>query len=824
MSFIDIKGTNCINCPSAMQDKLWPYFSKETPGVDVLFIGMSPSWEDEQAKVIFGGRASSVIRDFANMCDFSYGIAYVVQCRPVDENKKNRPVTHKEIKLCKPELTNTIALHAPKVIVLVGEAAAKYYLEGIVDKQIIKGKVNVGKMRGRVFDGSNNSKIVCIYNPAYYLRENGAGLSMLKEHYYADFTLIEKLALGTYQPTAANIVYVTDYKDVLNIVKMVQKHPGLVSVDFEVDTNENNPDKSSMYKRNTKLLTVGISIDGDTGYCIPLDHDESPFKGKSMPIHNMLTGKTLLSHNIMYELLCLDRFYNIDVSNIRFEDSLMLAYIINPDDKAGRDLKTLTSIYTPFGGYETDLQLFFDKLKPIEKDFGHIPMKLLAPYNAYDAICAYRVYHFLKKQAKEMDRLGLYEWLKCKIPMLSTMTHNGIMFNYPIHKQIKANLDTNIRKLHYLIMQHDYVKQAVSLCNDTDFNVKSTQHKQKLLFDVMRLSPIKKTPGGGPSADSDTMNHYKNEPVINAVLTEIKCRDMLSKYITPLDGYVCEDRFLHPLFNIAKTVTGRLSSNEPNIQVMPRNADIRDMLVAEPGFQLVSIDMSGAELRVLATIANEEIMIRAFLNEEDIHQQTADMVGVTRQDAKVVNFGIIYGMSARGLSAELNISQDDAQDIIDKYMEMYPGVKRYTTIIRDMVRKGAPIHTPFGRVRVFKYGRSEREYEEACRQAVNFPIQSIASDIMLNIGEKLCCKFGYRLDPMIGYSDPVLHGDKLYIIPHALIHDEIVVSTSDKWVDYYKAHGVHIAQTIELPFTMKVPIVAEAASGVTFGDIQRQHK
>ena len=827
MNFIDF--SRCIGCPLESKKALTPLYSMvcnpESPK-DVLFLSMYPTKEDEESGRIFGSDAGLILREFADKCDFSFAMSYVVQCRPTDIDNKNRPPSAKEINYCSKYLNPLVGKANPKVVVLVGEPAIKYFLEGAISSHIIKGKVSVGKLRGKVLDMAG-SKRVCIYQPAYYMRPDGPGKEVLRSHYMEDFTTVEALVNGTYKPAKAKTELLTDYKDVLELTKMIRNHKGLVSIDFEVNTNEKFEETASLYKDKTKALTVGLAINGETGYCIPLDHKESPFIGKQMPLVSMLENKVLLSHNVMFELLCLDRFYDMDSRKIKFEDSLILAYILNPDDRKGRDLKTLTDLYTPFGNYERDKDLYFDKLPPSDKNFGNIPMSILAPYNAYDALCTYLVYETLMAKVIKEKREKLYHWMKAKIPMLATMTHNGILFNYPAHRQIKANLDRSIETIHKNIMQHPHIQEACKLSNTEDFNTKSSLQKQKLLFDVLRLAPIKKTPKKEPSADGATLENYSNIPVVAAVLAEIKCRDALSKYIGPLDMFICEDGSGHPLFNIAKTVTGRLSSSAFSIQIIPRSPDMRDMFRSEDDFTLVSVDLNQAELRCLATIADEKVMIKAFHEGADIHQSTGDDIGISRQAAKIVNFGIIYGMSSRGLANALSIHEKEAQLIIDKYMETYPGVAQYTRIIQDMVLNSKPIHTPFGRVRVFQFdSRSEKSYQEVCRQAVNYPIQSIASDIMLTIGEKLCNLYGYRLNRMIGYKDPSLHNNlqELKIIPHALIHDEIIVSVHNTHVDTYKALGVEIAQTIELPFKMKVPLTADAASGSTWGNISRAHK
>ncbi len=344
------------------------------------------------------------------------------------------------------------------------------------------------------------------------------------------------------------------------------------------------------------------------------------------------------------------------------------------------------------------------------------------------------------------------------------------------------------------------------------FNLGSPKQIREILFDRQQLPVIKKTPSGEPSTDEDVLQQLAlNYPLPKLILehrglSKLKSTytDKLPRMVNPATGRV------HTSFGQATAVTGRLSSSEPNLQNIPvRTAEgrrIREAFVAPPGHVLVSADYSQIELRIMAHVSQDPGMVRAFAHNEDIHRATAaEVFGVTplevtpdqRRTAKVINFGLIYGMSAFGLAQNLDIERSAAQTYMERYFERYPGVRRYMEATRALAREQGFVETVFGRrlwLPDIRGGNGPRR-AAAERAAINAPMQGTAADII-----KLAM---LRVQAWLKSSEL---RSRLIL----QVHDELVLEVPEVEVETVMRELHRIMEGVE---GLSVPLLVEVGAG-----------
>ena len=351
--------------------------------------------------------------------------------------------------------------------------------------------------------------------------------------------------------------------------------------------------------------------------------------------------------------------------------------------------------------------------------------------------------------------------------------------------------------------------------SDGPFNINSTRQLGELLFDKLGLPPMKKTKNGY-STNADVLEKLKNKhPIIPAIMDYRMLTKLKSTYADGLMNVICEDGRIRTSFQNLVTATGRLSSTEPNLQNIPvrteLGAEIRKMFVPKPGCVLVDADYSQIELRVLAHIAEDEVMQKAFCDGLDIHTATAAQVfgvlpeqvtALQRRHAKAVNFGIVYGISEFSLAEDIGVSRYEAKAYIDSYLEKYAGVKAYMKKVVDDARQIGHTTTLYGRRRYIPELKSSNFNlrQGAERIALNTPIQGTAADLI-----KLAM---VRVDKTLAENYPEA---KLLL----QVHDELIVECPEA-IAGEVAEAVH--REMERVATLRVPLIAEAKWGKSWFD------
>lgn len=449
-----------------------------------------------------------------------------------------------------------------------------------------------------------------------------------------------------------------------------------------------------------------------------------------------------IGQNIKYEMNILRRF-DIHLVGISI-DTMVASYVINPS-KSNHNMNDLAIEY--LGEATVSIETLIGKGKT-QITMDQADVEPLVQYGCQDSDIAWRLAGVLEERVKQAGCMELLQKMELPlIEVLSEMESNGIEVDVKFLKSLSKRMEKDLALL------TDQIHQSAGV----EFNIKSPKQLAEILFEKLNLPVIRKTKTG-PSTDVDVLNELSGlHELPDLILGYRELAKLKSTYVDTIPNLINPNtKRLHSSFNQTVTATGRLSSSDPNLQNIPIRTEegrkIRNAFVAPKGSALLSADYSQIDLRVLAHLSGDEMLLQAFKEGADIHAYTAglilgiepkDVTPLMRSQAKAVNFGVIYGMSPFGLSKQLKISIDSAKDFIEAYFERYQNVKVFLEQTVEFARKNGYVETLFHRRRYIPEIASKevRVRQFAERTATNAPVQGTASDLikiaMINIHEYL---------------------------------------------------------------------------------------
>ena len=439
--------------------------------------------------------------------------------------------------------------------------------------------------------------------------------------------------------------------------------------------------------------------------------------------------------------------------------------------------------------------------------FDEVSIERATEYAAEDADITLRLHQAMWPRIETNDKLRfIYERIELPTArVLQRVERNGVLIDVDLLAAQSAELGTRLLAL----------EQQAHVLAGQPFNLNSPKQLGEILFDKLGLPVVKKTPGGTPSTDEEVLQKLAEDYPLPKLLLDYRSlsklkstyTDKLPRMVNPQTGRV------HTNYGQAIAVTGRLSSNEPNLQNIPvrtvEGRRIREAFIAAPGHQIISADYSQIELRIMAHLSGDAGMLRAFASGEDIHRATAaEIFGVAvdqvdseqRRAAKVINFGLMYGMSAFGLAGNLGVERSAAQMYMDKYFTRFAGVKQFMDDIRQQAKSQGYIETVFGRRLWLPEINSPNgpRRQGAERAAINAPMQGTAADLI-----KLA---------MIAVQN-WLDADQLGARMVMQVHDELVLEVPDHEIALVK---VRLPQLMAGVAQLKVPLVADVGCGANW--------
>ena len=591
------------------------------------------------------------------------------------------------------------------------------------------------------------------------------------------------------------------------LAKLVEQLSRAKIISFDTET-------TSTDQMRADLVGISLAVDDSQGFYIPVGHQ--PGLGDQLPLDVVLDALRgpmtaahipKVGHNVKYDAVMLAR-YGLQVTPLDF-DTMIAEWLVNPTSRnlglknlawVRLDLK-MTEIQTLIGSGKNQITM------------AEVLISLAAAYAAADAAVTLRLVPVLRKDLETTGSMKIFSEIEMPlVPILADMEMSGIALDIGFLARMSSELS------HRMTDIEDKIYQSVG----ERFNINSTQQLSQALFDRLKLLPpdrTRRTEAGFYSTSADVLEALSGKhPVVDLVLEYRELSKLKSTYLDALPTQVNPHTGrVHTSYNQTGSVTGRLASSDPNLQNIPIRTDlgrqVRQAFIAVPGWQLLSVDYSQVELRIVAHMAQDQAMLAAFRAGQDIHTATAaaifnlPLTSVTkeqRRHAKAINFGLIYGMSAFGLSRNTDLTLAESEDFVEAYFKQFPGVKHYLDGIRRQAAEQGYVETLLGRKRYFpglktQSNQNIRGREE--REAINAPIQGTAADIlkiaMLRVPSAL---------RQAGLQARML----------LQVHDELVLECPQ--AELHQAAQV-VQKVMQDAYVLSIPLLTEARSGHNWGEM-----
>ncbi len=589
---------------------------------------------------------------------------------------------------------------------------------------------------------------------------------------------------------------------------------------FDVET-------TGLDKTTAELVGVCLAVQPPVAYYIPVGHLANEAQSKTgqmglfagqpelmagqLPLQTVLDairpamtnpniGK--VAHNAKYDYTILDR-YGLQVTPITF-DTMIAEWLTDPATKH-KGLKDLA--FHRLGMEMTHIEKLIGKGRN-QIPFSQVAIEDAAPYGAADADMTLRLVKPLQAEIEEKNQQGILDLEIPLIPVLSQMEQVGIGVDLAFFRRMSQELAVRLKTLESEIYE----------IAGEPFNVNSTQQLSDILFKRMGLPTegLKKNKSGHYSTASNVLEDLQkvdDEGIVKAIVEYRELGKLKSTYVDALPELVNqEDGRIHTSFNQTGAITGRIASNSPNLQNIPIRSEvgqqIRRGFVAKPGWVFLAADYSQVELRILAHVSQDEALLDAFRQNQDIHSTTAaavysiDLKDVTynqRRFAKAVNFGLIYGMGAFRLARDSELTLAESENYIKEYFARFPGIQTYLDETKSLAKSQGYVETLLGRRRYFPVfrgsisGSNRQLWLRAEREAINHPIQGTAADIikiaMLNLHQKLQPYRGKML---------------------LQVHDELLLEVPEDEADEMRQL---VVETMSNAYQLDVPLKVDASIG-----------
>lgn len=576
----------------------------------------------------------------------------------------------------------------------------------------------------------------------------------------------------------------------LLLQKLMQQN----SVCFDTET-------TSLKSLNAELVGCAFSWEPGAGFYVSFPEDQKETQTILEEFRPFFENEKIekIGQNLKYDIKVLSN-YNMPVKGHIF-DTMIAHYLINPDMRHNMDVLAETYLnYTP-----VSIETLIGKKGKNQRSMRTVALEEQTEYAVEDADITLQLKNIFEQELPNRNAKKLFEEIEAPlVKVLADMEIEGINLDEKFLHSLTKDLNNDILRL-----EKDIFEQA-----GEEFNLASPKQLGPILFDKLKLvDKPKKTKTGQYSTAEDVLSYLaKDHPIVANILQWRQLNKLKSTYVDALPNEVNKKtNRIHTVYSQAVAATGRLSSNNPNLQNIPirteRGRQVRKAFIPrDENYILLAADYSQIELRIIAALSEEDNMIKAFQEGQDIHASTAAQVfkipieEVTREqrsNAKTVNFGIIYGVSAFGLSNQTTLSRSEAKELIETYYETYPKLKAYMSKQVHFAQDNGYVETVLGRRRYLKdiNSRNQVVRSAAERNAVNAPIQGSAADIikiaMINIHQKL--KEGNFKTKML-----------------LQVHDELVFDAHKDEIDTVKEM---IKSEMENAYKMSVPLDVEVGTG-----------
>ena len=575
---------------------------------------------------------------------------------------------------------------------------------------------------------------------------------------------------------------------------------------FSIDT-----ETSSLDTMTADLIGISIACEEGSGCYIPINHEYDGMPSQlSLDLIQKILGsvitknqKKLVGQNLKFDLPVLNR-HGINVTDF-LGDTMLMSYVLNSTGTR-HGLDRMAKHYLNYEPMKYE-EVVGSASKQI--NFAQVEIPAATFYAAEDADITLRLFNYLNNKLNDQPKLvKLLESIE--YPMLHSLIRverNGAKIDAKMLSEYSDELSIKIQELS---------KTAFKVAGE-EFNMDSPKQLVEILYNKLDLPVLKKTPKGQPSTNEDTLQRLAEEYELPKTIIEYRGLAKLKSTYTDslINIQHPTTKRIHTSYQQAVTSTGRLSSTEPNLQNIPiktaEGRKIREAFIAEKGNVLISADYSQIELRIMAHLSGDKNLTHAFNNNIDVHSATAseifnvsleDVTSDHRRNAKAINFGLIYGMSAFGLTRQLGIARDEAQAYLDTYFKRYTGVKDYMDSTKELAKKNLFVETILGRkLHVAAINDSNGLRRQAAeRAAINAPLQGSAADIIK--------KAMIDVDQWIGGENP----DIRMIMQ---VHDELIFEVKKEFADDAINEIINL---MESSVELKIPLIVDANQGTNWNE------
>ncbi len=597
--------------------------------------------------------------------------------------------------------------------------------------------------------------------------------------------------INTLQNTPHEYHLVDNEKEARKLASMLNKQK---SVCFDTETTGLNPNDS-------ELVGISFSIKAHEAWYVPVPENYHDAVKRVTVFKDFFENEKIekVGQNIKFDIAIL-KWYDTEVKGPLF-DTMIAHYLLQPDMRHNMDYLSETYLnYRP-----VPIENLIGKKGKNQRSMRDVDTQLIKEYAAEDADITLQLKAVFEPQLKETGTLKLFEEIEMPlVPVLASMEAEGVKLDIKALNAYSVELEKDIREIE---------KKIYELAG-TEFNIASPKQLGEVLFEKLQISDKpKKTKTGQYSTGEEILVKLVNKhPIIDYILDYRSLTKLKSTYVDALPLLVSKrDNRLHTSYNQAVTATGRLSSNNPNLQNIPvrteKGREIRKAFIPRNSeYILFAADYSQIELRIITHLSEDKNMTEAFKHNKDIHTETASKVfGVPpeevtkdmRRKAKMVNFGLIYGISAFGLSQRLGIPRKEAVEIIDNYFKQYPGIKKYMEQQIQFAREHGYVETIMGRRRYLKDINSAngpvRGFAE--RNAINAPIQGSSADMI-------------KIAMIRIFEEFNKHKLRSKIILQ--VHDELVIDTFKEELEQVQQI---VNDKMENALKLHVPVVVDMNTG-----------
>ena len=716
--------------------------------IRIILVGEAPGQVEQKLGLPFVGRSGKLLEDVLKQVfpeDIGVYVTNAVRCMPTDGKGKIRKPTDEEIVYCKENLINELSRFDPnKVLVVTLGNTPLFSLKRIK---------NITKYIGRVFDVKINEekyKLVPNFHPAYVLR-----FPHELQKFVSVFSIIRQYIEGNYGENSINY-------EILSPNRALQVLDEEFINNSETDCFYADIESSSvLVKYDPDGLVIGIALTHDktdTNYYVPFylyEFDDFRVTPEDVvrlkeKLGELFSEKSVIGHNIKYDIVQL--LYDKYISSFDIKaDTRIMAHVIYNRKFDSFTLKDLArTFFSVFEDWEREIKEILKSNPKNKRSYKYIPTGILGKYACLDIYYTKKLYNRMLEDLKPENRLilNLYKIIETEVIYWE---YNGIPIDFDFLGYASRKISEEISNIQSRIHSLPEVQKFLSDNNLSKVNINSPKMKD-LMFEYLKFPVLRRTESGNPSVTKDEIDEYMSMSNLTEsqrvfIDSLVKMRSLLKyrdSYLEIIPKYKDDiSNRCRFSFHLCGTVTGRISSPIHSLPSRGDKAELKRLIVAPSGDRvIVSLDYSQLEPRIMASLSGEEALIDAYRRDLDIYKfigskiykvKPEEIDKSTRQRMKAILLGMIYGKTAHSLSQDLEISESEAQELIDEFFRSFPKVKKWIDNQHKLVEKEGGIWTPLGRFIPIPeiYSNDEGTRQEAYRKSQNFPVQSGASELAL---------------------------------------------------------------------------------------------